>query len=358
MGKSKEAKQVNKNLSHEYDYQNTQRDQASSFYDPRIASTDQQAADSRSQYTGALDNLTNVGNQFLGNTISADTGALKGDSAAYKNFAQGNGETGQFFRNLMNTGGYSEGELGDIRSAGNRVIPSFFSNLKDRMRTAQNATGGYSPGYSAGNAAMARDMAHQSQDAALNTELGISDRVRTGKLTGAENLNQMFLGGMGGATDADKAIMSGELQASGQTLQSQGMGANLLSNVAQGYGNLNERDVQSNFNNQAMKMKQQGMSSDAIYRILMEQAARSPNKGFNWAKAAAIAAAGVATIMTGGAAAPLLVGAIGSNIGGGTTGPKLWGNNSSSSIMGPTNAELGYDPNQYQPATYQGSDEG
>jgi hypothetical protein len=228
MGKPKEVKDLNKANANQRDILFNKQQQDTNRYLGDITGAEGRAASERDAITSGIGNLTNIGNSFLGTNIRANTGALSGDAADYRNFAHGQGETGDFFRNLMNTGGYTQGELGDIRSAGNRQIPSFFANLRDRMQTAQNATGGYSPGYSSGMAALARDMAHKGQEAALDTELGISDRVRQGKLTGAEALNQMFLGGMGGATEADKAIMAGQLQAAGLSLQGQGIGASLL----------------------------------------------------------------------------------------------------------------------------------
>ena len=236
MGKSKESKQVNKDASNEYDYLGNRR----SGYDSTINDAQTRGTDAYNRSAGAydsalggLDSINSAADSLMGGVSPADTSALKGDASTYRNYAQGNTETGQFFRNLMNTGGYSEGELGDIRQAGTRIIPSFFSNLRNQMRTAQNATGGYSPGYGASAAAMARDAAHQSQDAALDTELGISDRVRTGKLTGANSLNEMFMGGMGGASDLEKAVVQADLASKGLDLQSKTAGAGLYGNAGQ-----------------------------------------------------------------------------------------------------------------------------
>lgn len=230
MGKSKEVKDINKDMSGETDYLQNRR----GGYDTTIRDANTRGTDAFNRASGAYDtalgsigDINSAAGSLMGGVSPANTSALKGDASTYRNFAQGNTETGKFFRNLMNTGGYSEGELGDIRQAGTRIIPSFFANLRNQMRTAQNATGGYSPGYGASAAAMARDAARQSQDAALDTELGISDRVRTGKLTGANSLNEMFMGGMGGASDLEKAVVQADLASKGLDLQSKTAGAGL-----------------------------------------------------------------------------------------------------------------------------------
>jgi hypothetical protein len=296
MGKSKDAKKINTDLSSEYTYQQGKREGIDSYWNPQISDSKQRSSDSRGALEGSLGGLSDYANSLSGSVDPINTSALSGDANTYRNYAQGNTETGQFFRNLMNTGGYSEDELGDIRSAGNRIIPSFFANLRNEMRTSQNATGGYSPGYSASAASMARDAAHQSQEAALDTELGISDRVRQGKLTGAGTLNDMFMGGMGGASALERAIVEANLQNEGLNLQAQGMKGNLLGNVAQGYGSLYNQDQEDYFQGQAMKMRAQGMSDEAISQNLGIRTQYNPNKGrFNFGAALKGAGSGAAS---------------------------------------------------------------
>lgn len=214
--------------------------------------------------------------------FSADTGAMSGDAAAYRKFAQGDSDSGRFYKTLMDTGGFTPDELTDIRTVGNRTVPSFFANLRNTLRTSQNATGGYNPGYSGQNAAMARDAAHQTQDAVLDTETGIADRVHQGKLQGAGGLERAFLGGMGGASNLDQAIAQAQAQAAGINLQGLGIQAGLMGNVAQGYGNLYGQDQSDLFNSEAAKQRALGMSNDQINQNLNQRAAYNPNQsGFD-----------------------------------------------------------------------------
>ena len=296
MGKSKETKSVNKDLSNEYKYQSGQRQQNDSYWNPRIEAGAGNSAGSRAGLESSIGGLSDYANSMPGSAGNVDTGQMSGDAAAYRNFAQGNTESGQFFRNLMNTGGFTEGELGDIRTVGNRQIPSFFANLRNKMRTAQNTTGGYSPGYSSSAAAMARDAAHMGQDAALDTELGISDRVHQGKLTGAGGLERAFLGGMGGASNLDEAIARTQLGNEGLNLQAQGMKAGALGDVSRAYGSLYGQDQGDLQNSEAMRMRAQGMSDEAISQNLGIRTQYNPNKGrFNFGGALSGAGSGAAS---------------------------------------------------------------
>lgn len=286
MGKSKESKAVNRDLTNESNYLKTRRES----YNPEIqAATDRgltsynQASDAYNNVLGGLPDLKSAAASFSGGVGPIDTSALSGDANAYRQFAQGDSESGRFYSNLMKTGGFTPDELTDIRTVGNRTLPSFFANLRNTMRTAQNATGGYSPGYSASAAAMARDAAHQTQDAALDTETGIADRVHAGKLQGAGGLERAFLGGMGGASALEQAIVQANLAKSGLDLQSKSIGAGLLGDADRlalaAAGGL--ADLRGSVPSEALAYEQlaRGYGSDLAGNI-NQRAAYNPNQSF------------------------------------------------------------------------------
>lgn len=97
---------------------------------------------------------------------------------------RGNGVFDEFSR----TGGLSDEDIANMRLHGSRTIPGFFDSVKrnlDRSTTVQ----GYNPGYNSQTAALARDQARAAQDAALNTELGITDTRNKGRMWGTEGLS-------------------------------------------------------------------------------------------------------------------------------------------------------------------------
>jgi hypothetical protein len=92
------------------------------------------------------------------------------------------------------TGGVSDADKTNLRSRGTSVIPSFYSRMNDEGDRMASVQGGYNPGGMAMKARLARQQAGASQDAARDTELGISDQVRQGRQWGAQ--------GMTGSEDA------------------------------------------------------------------------------------------------------------------------------------------------------------
>lgn len=123
----------------------------------------------------------------------------------YRRYSRGGGVTdenkarirgGGVFDEFARTGGYSEADKANIRARGTRVIPSFFEGLKQNMTQQQLANPYGNAGYNAQIAAMARDQSQQAQDAALNAETDIMDRVNEGRRWGA-----------GSMSDAERALV-------------------------------------------------------------------------------------------------------------------------------------------------------
>ena len=93
------------------------------------------------------------------------------------------------FDNFANTGGFSSGDINNIRSRSNAVLPAMRqAQLADleRLNTIQGGAGGST---AAAIAKMSRGNSQAMADAARDTELGISDRVRQGKQWGASSLS-------------------------------------------------------------------------------------------------------------------------------------------------------------------------
>jgi len=126
---------------------------------------------------------------------------------------------GGVFDDLIKTGGYSEGDLANIRGRAASNVPSFYENLKNNLSTQNNAQGGYSPGYSYQNAKLARDASRETSNSIRDSEIGIADSVRSGRLAGATGMSgaenslqslrtRNMLAGLGGANDAEMGLMS------------------------------------------------------------------------------------------------------------------------------------------------------
>lgn len=244
MGKSKESKAVNKNATSQYNQlqgqtQSNQQNEAAA--QARAASTYNSALAGIGDFQSQLPGLSANYSGFMGPTGGLDAGlvsGLKSNIGEYQNFAHGNTEAGKLYSNLIKTGGYTPEEIELIRLQGSKIPTAFYDNLKNQLAQSNAAQGGYSPGYSGGLAKLARESAHAGQEGAINSELGMQGDIRSGKLAGATGQNQMFLSGMGGASQlglglADAQRQGQEFGAQGmQNVASQGLqGVNALQNL-------------------------------------------------------------------------------------------------------------------------------
>lgn len=120
--------------------------------------------------------------------IQGDIGNLRtfgqtgGIDAAAQERMRGLGVFDEFSR----TGGVSEDERRNLRARGNAPISAMYAGMSEDMNRARRIQGGSSGMANARALAMARDQSRAAADASLNTELGISDRVRSGRQWGAE----------------------------------------------------------------------------------------------------------------------------------------------------------------------------
>lgn len=126
---------------------------------------------------------------------------------AEANRLRGNGVYDEFAK----TGGISDSDKANIRARGNSVGTSIFDSLKRGMDHGA-AIQGRSPGYDAQSAKMARDAAHSANDASLNTELGLSDKVNAGRQWGAQGMTsseqQLIANMLAGNTQAGSQEMA------------------------------------------------------------------------------------------------------------------------------------------------------
>jgi len=199
------------------------------------------------------------------------TGAVGGDIADWKNFASGatispedraRMRGGGVYDEFAKTGGYSAGDIANIRSRGTSGVPAFYSTLQEDLERQNAATGGYAPGFGSQMAKLAREQAHGAQSAALDTELGIKEKVNEGRRWGATGMTSSetglqdllarnFLGGMQGAAGERMGmygdITRGQLAGLGGLSQED---QNLMGNMLQAYvsgGKMNQDAINSYF---------------------------------------------------------------------------------------------------------------
>jgi len=127
----------------------------------------------------------------------------------YGKLKQGAHDALSGYNEFAKTGGYSDSDQANIRARSNSTIPSFMEGLRNNMSQKANAAGSNVGSiFSSASGRLARQGAQAAGEQASNTEMDLSDRIRSGRQWG-----------IGGQADIGKVGLSG-MQDIGNTEQS------------------------------------------------------------------------------------------------------------------------------------------
>jgi len=96
---------------------------------------------------------------------------------------------GGVFDEFAKTGGLSEGDVSNLRSRGTSTIPSYYDAVRNQFNNQNRIAGGTNPSYGSSLSRISRDQSRGASDAALNTELGITDVRNKGRQWGAGQMS-------------------------------------------------------------------------------------------------------------------------------------------------------------------------
>lgn len=225
-----------------------------------------------------LYNQTKTGYEgYLGETGGLDPSSvanLRGDIGSLRELGRTGGLDEEaiarfrgkgYFDELLKTGGYTDADKTNIRSRASSVIPSMYDAVKNATLTQNAAQGGYSPGYTYQVAKMVRDAGRDATSAVRDSEIGLAESIRSGKLSGATGMSDaegrlqslrtgnMFRG-LEGASGLERGL-AGDIRA-GQQYGLEGLS-----------GMRRETAEQENFY-LATQLKAMGMSDEQLFRLL------------------------------------------------------------------------------------------
>jgi len=202
----------------------------------RIQGNDAQSIQSRNNLQNSLGGISGRNYDVTGdfgeaqglyrgfsNNGGIDENRMRGAHPVFQDIAnnqdiQNRFRAGGTYEEFNKTGGVSAAEAANLRSRGTSVIPAYYARMKAEADRAGSLQGGYGPGAGALKSRLARDSASASQSAALDTELGISDRVREGRMFGAQGMSQAEAAlqgtrlGAAGSLDTSEANIQNSLQ--------------------------------------------------------------------------------------------------------------------------------------------------
>lgn len=123
------------------------------------------------------------------------------------------------YQNWADTGGFTPEQLQNIRSRSNSPVRAAYSNAQREMERGRALQGGYSPGFNAATARMAREQGQLASDQSTNTEAMIAELLNRGKQFGMSGMSGMY-----GTTPGLASTFGNQmLAAQGQRLQAAGL---------------------------------------------------------------------------------------------------------------------------------------
>lgn len=162
---------------------------------------------------------------------------------------------------LAETGGYSEGDLANLRARGVSPIRAVYANAMQSLDRNKALQGGYGPGHAAATTRMSRDLSEQISGATTNVNAKIAEMVASGKqaaipqlLAARQQENEYKNAITGRNTDARNR--AGEVNAAGMADNDRANKDRLMKLIDQKQGvsgrNADARNKANEFNN---KMK-------------------------------------------------------------------------------------------------------
>ena len=116
------------------------------------------------------------------------------------------------YQNFADTGGYSAGDVANLRARGVSPIRAAYANAEREMGRNKSLQGGYSPNAAASLVKMAREQGQSAADAVQNVEGGIVNQRNANKLAGLGGMSNIEGQRLGADLDVGKFNASADMQ--------------------------------------------------------------------------------------------------------------------------------------------------
>ena len=125
----------------------------------------------------------------LGDSVSSNGGKKLSPSPLTPQFADYQpGSDFSQLRDIADTGGYSSGDISNIRERAVSPIRSIYDSANRNLLRQKNLQGGYAPNFAAASAKMARESSNLISGKTTDANAAIAEMVQRGKLSGATAL--------------------------------------------------------------------------------------------------------------------------------------------------------------------------
>lgn len=186
---AKQSSKVRNEIQNEGRRINTERGGMMDVFNNRLPQAQQRGNDI---YNTAMTGYGNVLNRPLNRpdfsgyeTMGKNLFNTGGVDPTGQNRMRGSGVFDEFAK----TGGLDEAARANIRSRGTATIPAFYQAIRDKLQNQARIGGGAGPGFTASMSRLGRDQGRAAQEAATNTELGLTNQINEGRRWGAGSMS-------------------------------------------------------------------------------------------------------------------------------------------------------------------------
>ncbi len=107
-------------------------------------------------------------------------------------------------KDLSTTGGYSDQNISDIRARGIAPIRAIYSQAQEGLNRQKAIQGGYSPGFGAASAKMAREQSNLISDKSTDINAGIAEAINRNRLAASSPYSSLASGEAGRNLDVSE----------------------------------------------------------------------------------------------------------------------------------------------------------
>lgn len=212
------------------------------------------------------------------------------------------------YRNFMQTGGFSDEDVANMRARGISPIRAVYANMANELARQKNLQGGYSPNMAAAMTRMRGSTSQQIADQVQNVNAQLAEQIQRGKMFGTEGMGNLSVRDLDFAQQAKLANQQAALQASREGLADPSLSAihgqaqlfGTTPGMARMFGEQTQQGIQNwlNAEQQQQGIGQMGIGGQNYVSQIpsdFQVGAGRVGKGLEYA------GRGVAAVMTGGA---------------------------------------------------------
>jgi hypothetical protein len=195
---NKNARGINKSASREQRTIGNEADRFNNYVYGRLPEAGQHG---RAIWDKSFNTYNDILDGSFGGRSGGSGGGLGEYESFFKNFGGGIDPTAQnrirgngVFDEYSKTGGFTQADKTDFMNQSTGAVPKFYEGIQNELDRMKGVQGGYSPGFDAQSAKIAREKTQAGQDAILNANVNLKNIIDSNRKWGTEGMSSSEMG--------------------------------------------------------------------------------------------------------------------------------------------------------------------